>query len=98
MTRRPNYHPLAERELKEAILWYSKQKKGLGKKFAATVRRQIRTIQKTPKMHAVVFQDIRKAVVKGFPYIILYRVIAEGIVIISVFHAKRDPSEWQRRV
>jgi hypothetical protein len=44
--------PEAEQEFKEAITWYAKQKKGLGKRFAQVVKRSLKAIQATPNMHA----------------------------------------------
>jgi plasmid stabilization system protein ParE len=88
----------AETEFKEAISWYAKQKKGLGTRFAKAVRAKFKSIQKTPTMHAVVMDDVRKATIRDFPYVIPYIVTSEEIVIIAVFHAKRDPKEWQSRV
>jgi hypothetical protein len=46
--------PEAEQEFKEAITWYAKQKKGLGKRFSQAVKRLLKGIQATPKKHAVV--------------------------------------------
>ena len=90
--------PEAEQEFKEAIAWYAKQKKGLGKKFSQAVKQLLKTLQRMPKMHAVVMDDVRMATMKVFPYVIPYRVTADKIIIIAVFHSKRDPSDWQSRV
>ena len=90
--------PEAEAEFKDAISWYARQKKGLGKKFAQAVRAKLKSIQKTPTMHAVVMDDVRKATMRDFPYVIPYIVTSEEIVVIAVFHAKRDPQVWQSRV
>jgi plasmid stabilization system protein ParE len=88
----------AEEEFKEAIAWYAKQKKGLGRRFAQAVKAQFKAIQKNPRMHAVVLDDVRKATMKQFPYIIPYTVTSEEIIIIAVFHCKRDPKDWQSRI
>jgi plasmid stabilization system protein ParE len=90
--------PEAEQEFKEAITWYAKQKKGLGKRFAQALKRSLKGIQATPKMHAFVIDDVRKATMQVFPYVILYRVATDNIVIVAVFHTKRDPSVWQGRI
>ena len=36
-------------------------------------------------------------IVRRFPYLILYRITDEGISVIAIFHAKRDPKIWQAR-
>jgi toxin ParE1/3/4 len=57
----------------------------------------LRRIAAQPRLHAAVYQDVRKAVVSRFPYIVLYREEPGEVVVISVFHTSRDPSEWQLR-
>lgn len=51
-----------------------------------------------PESSAPVFEDIRRAVVQRFPYSVFYRIEAAQIVVIAVFHTKRDPKNWQERV
>ncbi|MBI1831214.1 MAG: type II toxin-antitoxin system RelE/ParE family toxin [Planctomycetes bacterium] len=96
------FHPIvlpeAQRDLDEGIAWYSKEKKGLGRKFAAAVRQVVKGLRRMPKRHAVVFKDVRRAVVKGFPYVVYYRVIDPDVVVISIFHSLQDPEKWQSRV
>jgi plasmid stabilization system protein ParE len=90
--------PEAEQELERAFEWYEQQKAGLGARFLAAVRRVIRGIARQPKMHAVVYRDVRKAVVARFPFIVLYRPLPRELLVVSVFHTSRDPLEWQSRV
>ena len=98
MKLRLAFLPEAEAELDEAISWYARQKKGLGKRFAKDVKARLKAIQKTPKMHAVVLDDVRKATMQDFPYIILYVVTSDEIVVVAVFHTKRDPDEWKSQL
>ena len=37
------------------------------------------------------------ALVRRFPYLVLYRLGDESISVIAVFHAKRDPKIWKSR-
>jgi len=50
-----------------------------------------------PRLHREVFGDIRRAVVRGFPYCVYYREEPALIRVISVFHTSRDPKIWQSR-
>lgn len=92
------FRPEAEKEFREAISWYARQKKGLGKRFAAAVRQALKRLRSLPRLHSIVISDVRRAIVKGFPYVILYRVTASEIVVLAVFHTKRDPGDWHDRV
>jgi len=88
----------AEAEFDEAFDWYEARRAGLGAEFAAEVQTVFDRIAATPLMHSIVKADIRKAVVRRFPYCILYRPHADRIEVLAVFHTSRDPSVWQDRV
>lgn len=71
---------------------------GLGVDFVGRIRVVLERIALNPRLHAMVYGDVRKAVVTRFPYIVLYREESGELVVISVFHSSRDPSTWQARV
>jgi toxin ParE1/3/4 len=66
--------------------------------FIARVREVLQRAAGNPKQFGVVYQDVRKAVVRRFPYIVLYREDPGEVVVIAVFHTSRNPSIWQSRV
>lgn len=90
--------PEAKDEYDAAVDWYEQQQAGLGAVFIARVREVLRRISGNPQLHSVVYQDVRKALVSKFPYVVLYREDAGEVIVISVFHTSRDPSIWQGRV
>jgi plasmid stabilization system protein ParE len=90
--------PEARAEFDDAADWYEQKQTGLGRAFIARVGEVLNRIGINPKLHQVVYKDVRKAVVKQFPYVVLYREDAGEVVVISVFHGARDPSVWQSRV
>jgi len=87
----------ARAEFDEAGDWYEQRRQGLGARFATAVQRVFDHISVQPLMHGVVLRDIRKAIVRGFPYCVYYRVRPGSIVVLSVFHTSGDPSVWQVR-
>jgi plasmid stabilization system protein ParE len=87
----------AQAEFDEAFDWYEGQRAGLGVDFAARVQDVFDRISANPAIHAVVFADVRKAVVARFPYCVFYRADATRVEVIAVFHTRRDPSIWQSR-
>ena len=58
----------------------------------------ISKIQRNPKMFPVALKNARKVMVRKFPYTIYYEIGREKIMILAVFHSKRDPEDWQTRV
>jgi plasmid stabilization system protein ParE len=88
----------AEEEFDEAYDYYNSQRAGLGTRFVAEVQRVFDRLAANPLMHQVVFADIRKSVVRRFPYCVYYRPHTDRVEVVAVFHSSRDPSLWQSRV
>lgn len=90
--------PEAKAEFDSAADWYEQQRAGLGIDFVARVREVLNRISANPQLHPIVYNDVRKAVGRRFPYVVLYREDAGEVVVIAVFHTARDPAIWQSRV
>ena len=89
---------VAEKEFDDSIAWYESEREGLGQKFRATIEQYFQRIADNPEWFPEVRGEVRRAVVRRFPFVIHFLIEKERIVILSVFHTSRDPSEWQRRV
>jgi toxin ParE1/3/4 len=87
----------AEAEFDEAFDFYEARRAGLGPEFMAAVQKVLDTIAVSPRIHAIVFNDVRKGIVRGFPFCIFYRVLTDSIDVLAVFHTSRNPKLWQRR-
>lgn len=87
----------AEQEFDDAFDWYDGRSAGLGGEFAEAVQSAFDVIAANPLVHGNVFADVRKAVVRRFPYCVFYRPHADRVEVIAVFHSGRDPSVWQDR-
>ncbi len=87
----------AERELLEAYAWYEEKRRGLGEEFRTCVEAAVEQIRREPLAQAVVHSDIRRLFTRRFPYGVFYVVEPERIVVLAVFHARRDPRIWQHR-
>jgi len=75
-----------------------RQRVGPGVEFAERVQAVFDGISAMPELHAIVHRDVRKALVRRFPYAVFYRVRAGRVVVLAVFHAKRDPELWKSRI
>jgi plasmid stabilization system protein ParE len=89
MKRQIILRPEAEAELAEAFRWYEERMSGLGREFLSVARQ--------PEQYAIIHHNVRRALVRKFPYMILFLDCAEQIVVLAVFHAKRIPHRWQKR-
>ena len=93
-----SFHPEVENDVKEAYRWYEKQKLGLGDDFFAAIEAVYDRLQVAPQAHQAIFQQVRRALPRGFPYAVLYRVLSDRIEILAVLHTRRNPSLWQSRI
>jgi toxin ParE1/3/4 len=87
----------ARTELRAAVRWYEERRRGLGERFKAVVQAALDRITADPTRFGKVYGEVRRALVTHFPYMIFFRVYADRIRVISVFHASRDPAIWQGR-
>lgn len=82
-------------ELLAAWEWYEDKQPGLGDKFKHQVDLRINEIERNPKRYPERKKNYRECIVKGFPYLIIYRVQVreKKIAIISIFHTSRSPKK-----
>jgi plasmid stabilization system protein ParE len=92
------FHPEAEAEFAEAIDFYEEKERGLGFDFAAEVHSAIERIVAFPSAWPAVEGDVRRSLIRRFPYGILYSVEQEGIYILAVMHLHRNPEYWKSRI
>ena len=97
MTRRLILRPEAEADLAEAYEWYEQRRAGLGQSLLLSVEAALASIQENPTSFPVVHGEIRRALIRRFPFGVFYLVDRGTIVVLSVFHASRDPKGWQAR-
>ena len=92
-----DFHPAVRDEIDDAYDWYEQRQSGLGRDFLDEVDRVVAEITANPARYGFADADIREGVLNRFPYAIYYRVLADRIHILAVFHTSRDPSGWQSR-
>jgi plasmid stabilization system protein ParE len=90
--------PEAERDLAEAYAWYEDQRIGLGEEFLGCVDACIEAFRRMPEMHAVIYENYRRALVRRFPYTVFYEHVEGTVTVYCVFHTSQDPEKWLRRL
>ena len=91
------FRRLAKREFDDAISWYEDRREGLGRDFSVAVERLLEKIALSPNQFAYVRGNIRRAVLKRFPYSIHFVVEDNRILVLAIFHARRDPDHLEDR-
>lgn len=83
----------AAEELKESFLWYEGQTKGLGRRFVEILDDAIDIVKLNPEGFPRKKGSYREAVLKKFPFIIVYEYVAQRqvIYVLHIFHSRRHP-------
>ena len=95
---RIEYHPDLEGELAEIIAYYNERSPRLGDDFLNEFERHVLQIAAMPTRWMVVRGEIRRALMKRFPYVILFRIIGSSVIRITVVkHERRHPAYGMQR-
>ena len=87
----------ARAELIEAQDWYEGEATGLGRRFRQAIDALIERMSDNPRQFPIVFKNVRRALLRRFPYSLFFVVEDDALIVIACFHASRDPSHWQKR-
>lgn len=92
------YHPDVESELAEIRDYYEDQLIGLGLEFLNEFERNIFKIASMPSRYMNVKRDVRRSLMRRFPYVIFFRMVSKDTMRITVIkHEKRHPSYGMNR-
>lgn len=90
---RIDYHPAIAEELEEIRNHYEERSEGLGADFVNEFERQVFAIATMPTRWMVVRHDLRRVLMKRFPYVILFRIVeVDAIRVTVVKHERRHPA------
>ena len=97
MTPRLSLSAEAEGDIGGAAAWYEEQRPGLGLEFTRAVRALLATVERDPLRFPLARHEIRRALVRRFPYAVYFLVGSEATTVIGCLHVRRDPATWQAR-
>lgn len=96
---RIEYHPFVGAELVEIRDYYNEKSNHLGDEFINEFERDVLRIAAMPNRWMVVCGNTRRALMRRFPYMILFRVVADSMIRITVIkHQKRHPAHGMSRI
>lgn len=98
MTRELRLIPAAAEDIRCSAEWYESRRDGLGDEFITCVEACFDGIVRMPEMHEIIEQDIRRALVRRFPYVVFYVITNHQITVYAVLHSARDSDKWKNRI
>jgi len=83
----------AENELEDALYFYDLISTKIGDNFLNQINECIESILRNPESYKLEFDVYRQAVVKKFPFVIIYTKIDSVIFISAIFHTSKNPDK-----
>lgn len=83
----------AENELEDALYFYDLISTKIGDHFLNQINTCIESILLNPETYKLEFDIYRQAVVKKFPFVIIYTKIDSVILISAIFHTSKNPGK-----
>jgi plasmid stabilization system protein ParE len=87
--------PSAKRDIAEAAAHYAQY--GKADAFITALDQALAQIADRPLMYPIVYEDVRRALVRRFPYSVFFIVERTRAIVLAVHHQHRDPASRPRR-
>jgi len=76
--------------------WYESQLEGLGRRFIDELDQAIQKAHENPQHYQVVHRDVRRVLLRRFPYAIFFIVEPKRVVVLAILHQYEDPMKWDQ--
>ena len=93
-----SFHPEAVQEYLAAVSYYAELNPRLAASFIKAVEGGIEDILRHPEAWRSVEEDIRRHLIKRFPFGIYYCIEESRIFIYAIMHMSRHPDYWKSRL
>jgi len=97
MARRLVVQPQSDLDIQAAVVWYEDQRSDLGVRFLGELDLVFRRIENNPRQFPVVESEVRRALLRHFPYGIYFLAESQDITVLAVLHLHREPDMWKSR-
>ncbi len=87
------YTDRAKGDIERALIWYEKQRRGLGFDFLDCIEIAVKSIMDNPEIYKMSYKNFRSCVVRRFPFSIFYTIDPNEIVVHSVFNNRQNPDK-----
>ena len=92
------FHPEAQREFTEAIQHYFKKDPQLANDFISAIDEGLQTIRTNPEIWRILRKNIRRYLVRRFPFGIYYTYEDHFVTVWAIYHLNRKPDDWVARL
>ena len=97
-TKQVTLHDEAGRDYDAAFDWYLERSPQAAVRFGEAVERALREIAAAPQRWARGSHGTRRFLLRGFPFLLIYRDHNDEIQVLAVAHTSRRPGYWKTRI
>jgi plasmid stabilization system protein ParE len=83
--------------MNEAAQFYEEASPGLGVDFLKELEHSVSQIRRNPNSGSLIKFQVRRKVLRKYPYSLLYKLRGDQIRILAVMHHRRRPFYWRKR-
>jgi hypothetical protein len=91
------FHPEAQAEYDVALAWYQARSVRTAARFEAEADRILGLIGSSPELFPEYDDQHRFAVLRRFPYTIVYQMHPDRVLVVAFAYSGRQPGYWQGR-
>jgi plasmid stabilization system protein ParE len=96
--RRVRFVAAARLEFLAEVIYYNKERAGLGARFTAAVEEATTRAAAFPLTGSPASMSTRRVFVRDFPFAVVYRPKTDEIIVFALAHHSRRPGYWLSRV
>lgn len=82
----------------DAIKWYDAEAPEIADRFQNAIDEIVQRIEDNSHQFAPSSYNTRRAIVRRFPYLLIFREQSDVCYVVAMFHMNRNPTIWQKRV
>lgn len=100
---RIRYHREARVELRQAVYRGEDERSGRGVALEAAVEKVLRRLRRFPESAPLWPtqewpHSVRRALVQKTPYVVVYAVFQDELIVIALAHTRQEPGYWNERL
>ena len=88
----------ASTDLNQAISFYRQRSPVVARDFFNEVQRASTLLLDFPQACPILREDVRKKVLRRFPFSILYMAEDDRVIVVAIMHQHRRPDYWYARI
>ena len=87
----------ARLDIVDVYNWYESKQKDLGERFINKLDEYFNRISFTPGIFPQKHKGLRQVVMMGFPFVIIFEIEDDNVVVYAVFNTYQDPGKLHKR-